>query len=1087
MAQASFVQSSFLGGEWSQFMQGRIDRPEYRTAMNRCLNVIPIDTGAAPRRPGTQFCGTTRNGKPGRVVKFDFQQAAPINLEFTDGYIRFWQGAQIMFANDAQVVASVTVDNPAKVNTSTAHGWQNNMQVMFGRLGAACSLLQNRRFSITVTSATQFTIVDAVTGANIDGSTLGVGALPAGTVASRILEVATSYGAGGWLSLRSVQAEQTSILLQGSVPPSALQVTSQALGQNPTFSLNGVTFLDGPYLDPLTNGVQANPNALSGIVALTLSFPVWVSTTAYAKGAFVTAAGVNYVSLQDANVNNAPAGLSPWWATTSAGAAINNGQGFLASDVGRLVRLLSEPGLWNPVSNFIAGNLVTYNPVGATGSTYWVALVNNTNKIPGNDTINWALVPANAITWTWGKITGLTNQIAQNGGPVVGHIGNMTLNGGLAAAFDGVNSKTAVSSALFENFGSNACDANVGQNYTGTPQQISSVTVYPSTDQGFALFGYVIGGNTLLLAPNVTLNLRAKVSAPGSPSDGTLLGTTGLITNTLSPQTIASSDPVTAWNYVWVEIVGQTQAAASPSFYALWCSQAVFTAPAGSGTGNGINVEILGPPLLYTQPIRTWRLGVYSNTTGWPTCGTYSDGRIWLSGVVNNRFDACVSNGLVGSTINFAPTDQNGVVGAGNAISYTLNAPSTNPIFWMEPDLAGIIVGTQAAEWLISAPTTGGISPLNISARRVTTNGCANIEPTKTEHTTAFVQRFNRRLLEYFSDVFSGKFTAPNLAETLKHLTVSGIAEIRYQQELAPIIWLRRNDGRLIGITYKRDTLMTSQGPAYKAGHQHVLGSGRLVESITVGPSVGGTLDTLAMVTNDPATNVRHVEIMTDILDEGVPLSTAWYVDDAASASSTSVVTAVALPPYGGLQLNGLWHLNGKNVDAWLGGLDCGAFTVVNGSITVPYGDGVYGPQNGTANGLFTQAFVNLFAGGMPTAVGFSYTTQGQLVRPNSPQESGARQGPAFGKLRRNHAYAAQVENTVGVSFGTDFTRLMPALFTDAGGNTQLQLNQPFTGIWYSASLTDSDSRDGMLCWQVTRPYPCNMLAMGGMLNTTDV
>ena len=83
----------------------------------------------------------------------------------------------------------------------------------------------------------------------------------------------------------------------------------------------------------------------------------------------------------------------------------------------------------------------------------------------------------------------------------------------------------------------------------------------------------------------------------------------------------------------------------------------------------------------------------------------------------------------------------------------------------------------------MQAPTAGPLSPTNISAHRVTTIGCANVEAKRAEHTTILVQKFQRKIAEYFPDVFSGKFTAPYINLLSKHLTVSGVAELAYQQE----------------------------------------------------------------------------------------------------------------------------------------------------------------------------------------------------------------------------------------------------------------------------------------------------------------
>src|SRR5262249_37308187 len=145
-------------------------------------------------------------------------------------------------------------------------------------------------------------------------------------------------------------------------------------------------------------------------------------------------------------------------------------------------------------------------------------------------------------------------------------------------------------------------------------------TIYPSNDLGFA---WVLNGSVPFEAPNgVTINMRAKATAPASPSDGTLLATSGFIANTSSPVTLTSTDTVTAWNFVWFEIVADFPGTVGATL-AVYAAQVLFVNPTSGSTTTGVNVEILGPPLLYTSTINTWRLGAYSNTTGWPTCGTY--------------------------------------------------------------------------------------------------------------------------------------------------------------------------------------------------------------------------------------------------------------------------------------------------------------------------------------------------------------------------------------------------------------------------------------------------------------------------------
>ena len=371
--------------------------------------------------------------------------------------------------------------------------------------------------------------------------------------------------------------------------------------------------------------------------------------------------------------------------------------------------------------------------------------------------------------------------------------------------------------------------------------------------------------------------------------------------------------------YNWAEANGQ-----------VYIGQVEFTSVATGTSSNGVNVELLGPPLLYTTAILTWQLGLYSQTTGYPSCGCWSDGRLWLGGVLPNRFDASCPNGNTGASITFSPTDQYNNVTDGSAISEVFSSDSTNEIYWMQAEQQGIICGTPGGEFLIFAPSTAaGISALNIDSKRVTKIRCANILPARCEHTNVLVQLHQRKLMEYFPDIFSGKFTAPNLAEKWKHLTVSGIAEIAYQQELAPVVWMRLNNGSLIGATYKRDTLMTSSGPTFIAAHNHPLGSGNMVVSITSGPSEDGELDALSAVTLDSA-GLYHVETLADLYEEGDTIPDAWFLDEATTPTSFTVGST-------SITLNGLWYLNGQTCTAFLNGLDCGDWPVSNGSMTVNF------------------------------------------------------------------------------------------------------------------------------------------------------
>lgn len=1081
MADASYIQSSFHGGEWAASAQGNVGIPQYRTAMNVCLNGIPIEAGAWTRRPGSIFCNTTRNGNPGRLVTFDFIEANSYTFEFTDGYMRAWNGTALSTTNDSQSVVSISTANPAVVTTGT-HGWTGTISGGFSALGANNPLLQNRVFLATVTGSTTFTLADAVTGATIDGSTLGT--FVSGTF-NRVQEIVTPYVGGAWSTLRQVQATTSSgsvnaVLLHADFLPYIITVdTLPSAGVSAQFSIAPSVFKDGPYFDPVPGGTLLTPGSKTGNITCSLSFNAYDSTRSYTIGDYVTSSSVNYKSIIDANLNNTPASVPTAWTPVSSADAINGtSHAFLGTDIGRLVRVQSAPPLWAVGGSYSAGQAVAYG----SPEVFWSSITNsNVGNIPGADIFNWALAP-NASIWSWGKITSLSNIIDR---ALAGsaNIGSMTNGGGNAAAFDGIQVQ-ASGSAAEQNF-SGSCNPSdlitlssyVGKNYTSSSpstQAIGQAIVYPTSDIGYitAIITDRLRGSVNFNLVSITLNLRGKATTPSSSSDGTVLGSSGNTPNSTSLIVIPSSS-ATAWKFVWIELVVQLSV---PSFVSTssaytassGIAEVAFYNPPGTGTSQGIVLQLLGPNLLYTSAIRTWRLGLYSNTTGFPTCGTYHEGRLWLSGLVGNRVDGSVPD----DPYNFAPTQFDGTVTDSNAIDYTFNSPDVNPIFSMTPDQQGIICGTQAGEWLIQATTLNApLTPTSIQAHRVTKVGHANIEPRRTDHTLVFVQKYGRKLIEYFADVFSGKFAAPNLSKFVKHLMVNSLQEIAYQQELVPIIWARDGAGALLSCTYQRDSLMSSQGPTIMGWGRHTLGSGRIVESIAVGPSNAGNLSSLSMVTNDTVANVRHVEMVSNFPDDNLQLVNAWHLDNAVTPTSTSSTSTV-------FTINGLWHLNGKTVRGFAGGIDLGNLAVVNGSASLNFGS--------DPGGLFTNAFVTGYSGMLPVVVGFQYNSDGQLVRPIAPAESGARSGPAFGKKKRTHGYAMQLLNTQNLLMGTDFGKLNQANFrTSPDGGNALPITSLKTGL-HIGELTDDQSFDSMICWRVSGPFPATVVIVGGYLQTQD-
>lgn len=813
MADATHVQTDFLGGEWSPYAQGRLDDPEYKRGMNVCRNLHPVETGAAVRRAGTRSWGFTRCGAPAKKFPFSFAQNAPYNIELTDGKLRLLTPQGLVMAEYPRVVTNIDGNTPALVTTFAAtDSWNSGDTVIFefpaqGTPDAARALV-GRQFQIQAgVDDEHWLLYDAVTGQPVNGGEVNWDA-SVGTQCSRVFELDTPYINGAWQSVRIVQDEDSVLMLHPSIPSYSLFA---AVDGGNLFTLTLAQFIDGPYLDPAGDGAILTPSAQSGQITLTLSYPAWSSTVpypngsrffaatnkragtnttdpGYVNGSVVSRSGQNYVSIKDGNINNDPASSPTWWQSVGTANAVGP-MGFQASDVGRSIRVCSEPALWNSATGYAIGNIVAYLPGGGigdqtTGVTYYSALTANTNVVPGVDATNWG-VASNASNWTWAIITA-------------------------------VNSSVQVTAQL------------------------------QGTD----------GGN-----------------------------------------------------------------------------------------------------LLYDLPIRTWRLGTYSNTTSWPACGTFHEGRFWLGGAVKNRFDASKSDG---NTYDFGPTYFDGTVSDDNAISETFTSPQQNQLLWMEPDHQGIIMGTAQGEWLVqSSANNDPITPTSIQGHNVTKYGCANVEPVRAGVSLAFVQRYGNKLMEYVCDLFSSKFAALNLSAKAKHLTGAGIKRIAYQQELIPIIWAVTNDGNLIGTTYKRESMMVSQPPNFNGWHRHDLGSDFKVIDMCSSASPSGLLDSISLVTQDPVTGWCYNEVLTEFFDETSTINDAWFLDCAVTPSGAEQVTINSIL---GVEFIGLGHLEGKLVSAFIAGLDLGDYTVTDGTIFVPY--------QSDPGKLFTLAYVQNLSSTISTDYG---------------------------------------------------------------------------------------------------------------------
>lgn len=91
MATVAPIQSNFNGGELSPTIEGRVDINKYTNGLYRMRGFIPLVQGPARRRSGTRYVAEVKDSADRCwLIPFQFSDDAAFQIEFGDGYLRFY-------------------------------------------------------------------------------------------------------------------------------------------------------------------------------------------------------------------------------------------------------------------------------------------------------------------------------------------------------------------------------------------------------------------------------------------------------------------------------------------------------------------------------------------------------------------------------------------------------------------------------------------------------------------------------------------------------------------------------------------------------------------------------------------------------------------------------------------------------------------------------------------------------------------------------------------------------------------------------------------------------------------------------------
>ena len=378
-----------------------------------------------------------------------------------------------------------------------------------------------------------------------------------------------------------------------------------------------------------------------------------------------------------------------------------------------------------------------------------------------------------------------------------------------------------------------------------------------------------------------------------------------------------------------------------------------------------------------------------------------------------------------------------------DALIYTIASNQVNAIRFLSATRV-LTVGTSGGEYVLTSTNDGPVTPTTTLIRKYSNYGTAQVEPVQVADVTLFVQRGSRKIREFkfVGDVNTGGYSAPDMTILAEHVTEGGLDHMAYQQEPDSIVWCVRNDGTLLGMTYRREEQVV-------AWHKHIIGgsfgSGQaIVESIATLPTDTGE-DELYMIVKRTINSVtkRYVEKLK-LFDFGDDTTTAFFVDSGLQYSGGAINA-----------LGGLYHLEGQAIQVLVNGATHPDKSVSSGSIALNYST-------------------------VKAAVGYGFDSSMQTLR----IDSGSVDGTSQGKPKRIHQITVRFFETVGAEVGNDSGEIDRIFFRDSSMSMDTAVPM-FTGdkdIEFPGGFDDDDR----IYIKQSQPLPLTVLAFYPRMNTFD-
>ena len=285
--------------------------------------------------------------------------------------------------------------------------------------------------------------------------------------------------------------------------------------------------------------------------------------------------------------------------------------------------------------------------------------------------------------------------------------------------------------------------------------------------------------------------------------------------------------------------------------------------------------EILYPLTNTTaSPGGSWTIesAAWSTSYGYPVVGTFFEQRMVLASTLGTGRGArpqTIWGSRIGDPESF-PRSANDDA----SFEFKVASNQVNVVRWMAPTRQ-LLLGTADTEMRLTGGTDKPITPTNVEVKSETGYGSVGTRPVKLNNAALHISRSRKEFREFIYNFQTDSYVDNDLLLLAQHLTEDhGLIEADYQRSPHSLVWLIREDGTALSLTYQRDHDVVGwvrhlTGPVEEASsigplHAHPLKG--FFESVAVipNPNLNGDAPWFVVRRTLTGGSKRYIEYMDD-------------------------------------------------------------------------------------------------------------------------------------------------------------------------------------------------------------------------------